>query len=219
MRKSLQPLSPLSHYRSLKERAHKRGGYAPSAARPIVDDIWDEMHMAPFLRIAAGSECVLLTTTRLTKVAEALTWDEKRIYVLSPLPEDKALVLLGHRVPLVVEQYPEECRKLIQALGCLPLAILVAARLLKAEANMGLDIIDFLNRIKEGDKLLPEPAPLNSAEGAVPPTVHTLLKRSTDSLDQSARGHFAILGAFAPKPVTFDVDAMKAIWEVIEPKW
>jgi hypothetical protein len=41
-----------------------------------------------------------------------------------------------------------------------------------------------------------------------------LLNTSTDRLDPVTREHFAYLGAMAPKPATFDLDAMAAIWEV-----
>ena len=39
-----------------------------------------------------------------------------------------------------------------------------------------------------------------------------LLKQSTDRLDEATRDRYAYLGAFAPKPATFDLDAMQAVW-------
>jgi hypothetical protein len=51
-----------------------------------------------------------------------------------------------------------------------------------------------------------------------PPTVATLLKRSTDTLKESTRERFALLGLFVPKPATFDLGAMSAIWDVEDPK-
>jgi len=41
-----------------------------------------------------------------------------------------------------------------------------------------------------------------------------LLKNSTDRLDEQTRECFAYLGAFAPKPATFDINAMKFVWQV-----
>ena len=47
--------------------------------------------------------------------------------------EDHALELIGHLVPAVVDQYPDECRELVKALESLPLALQVAGRLLNTE--------------------------------------------------------------------------------------
>ena len=50
------------------------------------------------------------------------------------------------------------------------------------------------------------------------PTVEVLFRRSTDRLDAVTRECFAYLGMFAPKPATFDVEAMKAVWMVDDPE-
>jgi hypothetical protein len=183
----------------------------------IVDDIWNQAHAVPFMKAATGSRCALLATTRLTLVAEELATDEKQIYYLPVLSEENALILLHHLAPAIVEQYRDECRQLVTDLGCLPLALHVAGRLLKAEAKMGLSIINLIEGIREGAKLFPEPAPLDRAEGPVLPTVHALLKRSTDELDEQTRNCFAYLGPFAPKPATFSLAAMRAQWMLEDP--
>lgn len=183
----------------------------------IVDDIWDPAHAVPFLSAATGSRCALLATTRLTAVAEALTSDDRRIYLLPVLSEDNALTLLRYLAPSIVEHYTDECRELVRDLGCLPLALHVAGRLLKAEQKMGLSVADLIEGIREGAKLLPEQAPLDRAEGDTLPTVQALLRRSTDELDELSRDCFAYLGPFAPKPATFDLAAMKAVWQMDDP--
>lgn len=184
----------------------------------IVDDIWNPAHAVPFLKASAGSKCTLLATTRLTSVAEELTADEKRIYVLPVLTEENALILLGHLAPGIVEQHPNECRELVRDIEFLPLALHVAGRLLKAEAKLGLSVVDLITGIREGAKLLPEPSPLDRAEGATIPTVAALLQRSTNNLDEQTRDCFAFLGVFAPKPATFDLAAMRAVWELDDPR-
>lgn len=184
----------------------------------IVDDIWNQAHAVPFIKASAGSPCALLATTRLTSVAEQLTSDEKRIYVLPVLTEEHALILLRYLAPGVVENHPDECRQLVSDLEYLPLALHVAGRLLKAEAKLGLNVVDLIDGIREGAKLLPEPSPIDRAEGATLPTVAALLQRSTDNLNELTRDCFAFLGAFAPKPATFDLNAMKAVWEIDDPR-
>lgn len=184
----------------------------------IVDDMWEEGHAKPFLEASADSECALLITTRLTSVAEALPAAEGSIYLLPELAEADALFLLESLAPTIVREHPDECLELVRDLECLPLALHVAGRLLKAEAKMGFNVIDLINGIRAGAKLLPEPAPIDRAEGATLPTVAALLQRSTDQLDETTRDYFAILGVFAPKPATFDIEAMQAVWEVSDPK-
>ena len=61
-------------------------------------------------------------------------------------------------------------------------------------------------------------APSDRAEGHGIPTVMALLQKSTDLLSEQMRDCFALLGAFAPKPATFDLAAMKAVWQVADPK-
>ena len=190
----------------------------------IVDDIWNVAHALPFVRAAANSRCALLATTRLTSVADSLAKlntsrnSEDDVYVLPVLTEENALILLRYLAPAVVEEHFDECLELVRDLECLPLALHVAGRLLKEEARLGLDVNDLITGIRTDAKLLDEPAPLDRAEGATLPTVDVLFRRSTDRLDPVTRECFAYLGVFAPKPATFDLEAMKAVWMVDDPK-
>src|SRR5262249_49047201 len=95
----------------------------------IVDDVWNEADAAPFVQ-ARGSGCAILITTRLNSVADAITPKPEAIYNLPVLTEENALKLMGILVPSVVKQHQDECRELVGALECLPLALHVAGRLL-----------------------------------------------------------------------------------------
>jgi hypothetical protein len=117
-----------------------------------------------------------------------------------------------------VEQYPDECRDIVRQLGCIPLALHVAGRLIKAESRMGLDVPYLLQEIRDGQKLASEPAPIDMSISSTIPTFDALLKRSIDSLDEYTRDCFAFLGAFAPEPATFDLESMAAVWQVPDPK-
>jgi hypothetical protein len=183
----------------------------------IVDDVWEEAHAVPFLQ-ASGSKCALLVTTRLTSVAEALANIPEAIYVLPVLTEDDALKLLGYLTPASVDEHPDECRELVRDLECLPLALHVAGRLLRTESKMGWGVTELIDEIRDGAAIIEASAPLDRTEGNTLPTVGALLQRSTDRLDEHARECFAFLGVFAPKPATFDSAAMKAVWEVKDPK-
>jgi len=183
----------------------------------IVDDVWEIAHGALFLQVRAG-QCAVLVTTRLPAVAEALAQTEQAIYYLDVLTENDALKLMRVLAPAVVDQYSEECRLLVNDLERLPLALHVAARLLRTESRHGWGVADLLADIREGAALIKAQAPADRMEEGRIPTVTALLQKSTNLLDEHTRDCFAFLGAFAPKPATFDLEAMKAVWQVPDPK-
>jgi hypothetical protein len=184
----------------------------------IVDDVWETAHASPF-NDAAGEQCSVMITTRLPKVAQALTTGQNSIYTLPVLTEDFALMVLRALVREVVEQNESECRELVRDLECLPLALHVAAGLLRSEANLGWGVTDLIKKIREGTELINKDAPPDRIEkDGVIPSVKALLQRSTDVLDEQTRDYFIFLGAFAPKPATFDLAALRAVWEVEDPR-
>ena len=183
----------------------------------IVDDVWEAGHGALF-QAARGGGCGLLLTTRLPEVANALTQVEKAVYNLPVLTDDDALKLMRILAPAIVAQHPDECLELVKDLECLPLALHVAARLLRAESRYGWGVADLLKDIREGAALMPEVAPADRVEGGAIPTVRALLDKSTAMLDEHTRDCYAYLGVFAPKPATFDLAAMNAVWQQDDPR-
>jgi hypothetical protein len=181
----------------------------------IVDDLWRTEHAIPFQ--VGGRHCAMLITTRLPEIAHEIA--PGATYVLGVLSEAKALELLQTIIPAVVSGNPEASRELVQELEGLPLAIQVAGRLLNVELSYGFAITDLLQEIRKGARLIEAQAPVDQSDvtNETTPTVAALLKKSTDLLDAHTLDCFAYLGAFAPKPATFDVDAMKAIWQVDDP--
>jgi len=190
----------------------------------IVDDVWEPEHAMPFK--VGGRECAMLVTTRVNSVAQALAPTPKDIYKLPVLTDDDALELLRTLSPTVVAQYPQQSLELVGELEGLPLALQVAGHMLNTEANYGFGVNDLLTDLREGAKryegrkLLEAAAPADRVDLAneTTPTVAALLQKSTERLDEHTRECFAFLGAFAPKPATFDLAAMKAVWQVDDPK-
>src|SRR5690606_23893887 len=150
--------------------------------------------------------------------ALATTPDE--IHLLPVLTSDKAFELFATLTPNTVKQHPVESRELVEELEGLPLAIQVAGRMLREEAAYGWGVIDLLQELHEGTRLLEAEAPADRTDIAnqTTPTVAALLRKSTDRLSEEMRERFAFLGAFAPKPATFDLNAMVAVWEVDDPR-
>lgn len=183
----------------------------------IVDDAWQTEHALPFK--VGGRGCAMLITTRITSVAQAIAPTAKDVYWLAVLSPEDSLELLRQLAPEVVIHYPDQSLELVRELEGLPLAIQVAGHLLNVEAITGWGVTELLTELREGARILKEKAPAGYAdiENQTMPTVAVLLQKSTDYLDKHTRDCFAYLGAFAPKPATFDLAAMKEVWEVDDP--
>jgi hypothetical protein len=184
----------------------------------ILDDVWDTAAAAPFS--VAGPKCATLMTTRFPEVARELAATADDVYFLGQLGADEAFELLRRMAPTAAKTHEEKLRALVRDLEGLPLALRVAGRLLESEAALPWGIDTLLRELAEGSRLLRERAPDDRYEPLTEtiPTLSTLLKRSTDRLDPETRDSFAYLGAFAPKPATFDLDAMRAQWKVEDPR-
>jgi hypothetical protein len=183
----------------------------------IVDDAWDSNHAIPFKQIK-GENSHLLFSTRFPGVAKELAEIiERDVYLLEVLDDDRAFELLQQLTPKVAAKYPNESRKLVHEIEGLPLAIRVAGRLLASENEAGIDVRPLMQEISDNyeDVVLKQPAPDDrfDPKTGTTPTINYLLERSTNRLDEPNRESFAILGAFAPKPATFDFPAMKHMWE------
>jgi nucleoside phosphorylase/DNA replication protein DnaC len=184
----------------------------------IVDDVWDAADATAFTA-AAGEQCSVMVTTRLPKVALALTTDDDHHFPLPVLTEEFALELLRILAPKAVEQNEQDCLELVRDLEYLPLALHVAAGLLRREANMDWGLKDLIEKIRNGTEVIENLAPKDRMEkDGVIPSVSSLLHRSTDVLDEFTRNCFICLGAFAAKPATFNLDAIKYVWQVDDPK-
>lgn len=184
----------------------------------IIDDVWHVGHAQ--LMNVAGPECATLYTTRLNNVARALVTQPAHIFKLPILNEQASMDLLSSLAPEAIRQNRDEAVELVRDLEGLPLALQVAGRLLSVEMTMGWGVTDLLRELREGVKLLEAQAPADrfDPELQATPSVRVLLQRSTNQLDPDTRRCFVLLGVFAPKPATFDLVAMKAVWDVADPR-
>jgi hypothetical protein len=184
----------------------------------IVDDVWEPEHSQPFN--VGGRDCKLLITTRINSVAQVVAPTSAAIYRLAVLTDEAALELLQELAPTVVAQYPTQARELVHELEGLPLALQVAGRLLNVEASYGFDVTQLIEELQEGATLIEAEAPADRADLAneTTPTIAVLLQKSTDHLDALTRDCFALLGPFAPKPATFDLESMMVVWQVDDPR-
>lgn len=184
----------------------------------IVDDVWQTAHANAFK--VQGHHSAFVCTTRFNDIARELTPTPDHIYKLGVLGASAGTALLKMLAPEVVARYPQHTLELVQDLEGLPLALQVAGCLLHTESELGWSIIDLLNDIRHGETLMNAnvPAGMIGLEQETRPTVAKLIQKSTDRLDESTRLRFAYLGLFAPKPATFDLGAMAAVWDVSDPR-
>ncbi len=184
----------------------------------IIDDVWEEGHAASLM--FDGSKCATIITTRERAIAENLCTSPKDIYKLEILNDKYAFHLLQNSAPEVVEQYLSLSEQLVSDLEGLPLAIKVAGRMLSAELYRDASLVkELFDELKVGLNIIKAKAPPDRVDekSQTIPTISLLLNKSTDRLLEDTRLCYAFLGAFAPKPATFDLDAMKAVWKESNP--
>ena len=181
----------------------------------IVDDLWDAAHLE-LLRVG-GSGSAMLVTTRQLRLADEIGL-AGQVYRLGVLNEEHAFELFGALAPEVAAAHPEACADLLAALEGLPLAIHVAARLLRAETRRGFDPADLLRELRVDARRVYESTAPATVEGGSTPTVERLLSKSTELLDETTRIRFAILGELASKPAVFDTAAVSAAWDEPDPR-
>jgi hypothetical protein len=184
----------------------------------VIDDVWRVEDALPFM--IGGRRSATLVTTRLPALASALTDHEDERVRLDPLGVEDSLRLLALLAPKVVAEHREACEALARELEGLPLALQVAGRLLRVEADLGWGVEDLVAELHDGAALLDATAPPDRADVATQttPSIATLLAQSTDRLEPSDRERFALLGVFAPKPATFDLPAIGALWGTPDPR-
>ena len=182
------------------------------SALVVFDDVWEDHHIAPLL--LAGDGSALLVATRRLDVAARLSTGPEGPLKLGLLCQEDSLELIATRAPGVVEEHEVACREMARALDGLPLALRVAADLLRMESEAGFDISDLLDELTRAARVLGEEAPHDAeggAEGAVT-TVRFLLRKSIERLDEETVRRLARLGVLPPKPLSFDVWAAQDVW-------
>ena len=181
----------------------------------VFDEVWEEGHVAPLLLAEGGS--VVLVATRRLDIATRLSTATEGPLRLGLLSEEDSLQLTVSRAPNVVAENEDACRELVRALDGLPLALRVAADLLRVEADAGFDVSGLLDDLTEA-ALLDEEAPYDvgydaeDGAGEAAMTVRALLQKSVERLDEDTVGRFAQLGILPAKPLSFDLWAAQELW-------
>lgn len=209
----------IEHYKTIETASrHLAALLSDKRFLLIVDDAWAAEHAVPFR--VGGRGCAMLITTRLATVADSLG-TPSQVYRLGVLADSVAVELLEILAPTVVARDYPAALELARTLEGLPLALHVAGRLLDVETRRGLGTGDLLAELRaDTARILSASAPADMADlvSMTTPTIAALLQKSSSLLTPETRDRYAYLGAFAPKPATFDLAAMAAVWGGSDPR-
>jgi tetratricopeptide (TPR) repeat protein len=206
------PMDEIAKWLLLEQRA--RAIHAAIGTRRmllVIDDVWEASEGMAFK--IGGPNCAYLVTTRLPRVAIDIAGEGAR--ALQELDLKDGLRLLARFSPQVVEESPDEARRLIQEVGCLPLAVVLIGKYLQKEAHGGqAQRLQRAMRRLEGKRermhLTQTASPLDHQPGLpihTPLSLRTAIAISDESLDAVSRKALRALSVFPPKPNTFGEDA------------
>lgn len=183
----------------------------------VVDDAWTT-EVALNFKIG-GPNCSYILTTRLPNVA--LDFDINATTV-HELQEEDGLKLLTRLAPKVVEIDPNDALKLVKAVGCLPLALILMGNYLRTQTNNGqlrrLNIaIERLQKAEERLKLSEPQSPIEP-HPSLPVNAYisleTVIGISDEALDEKTQRALRTLSVFPQKPNTFAEEAALIVADV-----
>ncbi len=176
----------------------------------IIDDAW-QVESALALQLG-GPSCAHLVTTRLSEVAISFAGEAST--TIHELDETDSLALLAQFASQVIETELNESRELVQAVGGLPLALMLIGKYLQVEIHSRQPrrlrrALDRLNKVEERLRL-EQQAGLESypsLPAGTPVSLIAVIRVSDEALNETARMTLRALSVFPPKPNTFAEEA------------
>lgn len=177
----------------------------------VVDDAWDSKAALAFK--VGGPDCAHLVTTRLIEVA--VHFAETRVTTVGELNKENSLALLKQLAPDVVEAELDAILELIQAVGGLPLSLVLMGNYLRIESSSGQPrrVKDALKNLKQAEDRLKLSQPQIPSEGhpTLPPgasiSLEAVIAVTEAVLDNSSRSTLYALSVFPSKPNSFSEEA------------
>ena len=177
----------------------------------IIDDAWTAED-ALALQVG-GPQCTHLLTTRQSQVA--FVFAQQHTIVVPQLEEADGLALLARYVPQLIQQDPQSAQSLVQALGCLPLALTLMGKFLASSASTQypwplqvtlMQVHDIQDHLRLSMPIAPGQQLLNFAEIA-PFSLYAAIAMCTKQLSREALATLSTLAIFPPKPHSFSEEA------------
>ena len=210
------PLEALAGFPQLDDRARLlQAALSDRRLLLVLDDAWEAPH-ARALQLGGGESGHLITTRSPALAAELAGGSACSV---PELDRDAGRSLLGHFAPALVEAQPQAAGRLVEAIGGLPLALVLVGRHLRAEGRLAqprrLDAA--LQRLADPQARLElaETRPALQAQPSLPfeasITLRSVLALSETALSRAARRALAALAVFPPKPNSFSEAAALAV--------
>lgn len=207
--------------RTTAERAQRLNACLQSllGGRPfliVLDDAWRPEDLLDFEYFATPRSAVLLTT-RDEVLARRYTGAPSRLVRVQELAEPAALDLLVRAAPEAPGAAPVGLRELAQAVGYLPLALVLMGRELALQAGQERWIRKAVVRLHSArERLALAEASRRPGTAGLPLSLQAVVELSLDALDDATRAAFVELGVFASKPGDFSHAAALAVWQASE---
>jgi tetratricopeptide (TPR) repeat protein/transcriptional regulator with XRE-family HTH domain len=181
----------------------------------IIDDVW-RIEAALAFKVG-GPHCAYLMTTRFPPIA--LQFAPNDAIVVPELAENDGITLLTRFAPEVVASEPVQARRLVKAVGGLPLALTIMGKYLQKEAHSRQPrriraALDRLQHVQER-LLLTVPHALSerspSLPAGTPVSLQTVIEVGDQRLDEQARGALYALSVFPARPNSFSEESAAAV--------
>ncbi len=181
----------------------------------VIDDAWtveDALNL-----LVGGPNCAYLVTTRFATVASYLSVE--RTHFIEELNEEQGIILLKQLAPHLIEQEPHQARELVQAVGGLPLALLLMGNYLRTQSytNQPRRIHAALQRLTSARERLQLTAPQratqqhSSLQKGVPLSLQSVISVTEQVLNQQAKETLRALSTLPSKPHSFSEEAALAV--------
>lgn len=178
----------------------------------IVDDVWETNHCDLFQVV--GPDGCLLVTTRESPIAFKFA-TRARTLRLDILSASMALRLLHYLAPEAVTLGGEQARQLCERLEFLPLALVLAGRLLANEADvpsrMRRIMCELINRRQTRLQLLQVEERLGLPDHE-PASLQAIIAMSVERLSLVDQQRFAKLSTIATVPFTWKIETAIDLW-------
>jgi len=169
----------------------------------VIDDVWDEAHLKPFLR--GGADCTRLVTTRHERVAA-----EGQRVAVDEMTTNEAVAMLVARLPTPPADV-EPFRQLARRLGEWPLLLKLCGAALRRRVDLGDAVAGALRHIntaldRRGITAFDRDRPVERNDA-----VSSTLAISLDLLDAGTRTRCLQLAVF-PEDVAIPADVIGELW-------
>ncbi len=167
----------------------------------VIDDVWDEANLGPFLR--GGKGCARLFTTRIAEIASSA-----RVVNVDEMREEEALSLLSKGVPGLDAAH---ARVLTQRLGEWPIALELASAMMRQRIDQGDSTEHAAERLSH---ILDRKGPQGLARGTGDPrrrTIDRVLEGSLELLSPDDRRRLMELSIF-PEDIAIPIGAAALLW-------